>query len=141
MKNRKSKITNHEKRPEGSQLIQETKMIRTHKSKEEKKRKRKKKADEADEDTKKDEEISKDAVVDPKEEEEQRTVFVGNLPESIDRKELASMFKSCGKIKSTRIRSVATAGVKVVAEHAGNQVRFARSTAYMTILFFSYLTN
>jgi RNA recognition motif-containing protein len=56
-------------------------------------------------------------------EEEERTIFVGNLPLDIKRTTLASMFKTCGKVKSARIRSVATAGVKVAPEHAGNQVR------------------
>jgi nucleolar protein 12 len=56
-------------------------------------------------------------------EEEERTIFVGNLPLDIKRTTLASIFKTCGKVKSARIRSVATAGVKVAPEHAGNQVR------------------
>jgi RNA recognition motif-containing protein len=53
--------------------------------------------------------------------EEDRTVFVGNLASGTSRKALASLFKTCGKVKSSRIRSVATAGVKVAPEHAGNQ--------------------
>ena len=56
-------------------------------------------------------------------EDEQRTIFVGNQPLDIKRTALASIFKSCGKVNSARIRSVATAGVKVAPEHAGNQVR------------------
>jgi len=55
--------------------------------------------------------------------EEDRTIFVGNLPFDITRKKLESIFKSCGKIKSSRLRSFGTTGVKVAPEHAGNQVR------------------
>lgn len=54
--------------------------------------------------------------------EEDRTVFVGNLASGTSRKALASLFKTCGKVKSSRIRSVATTGVKVSPEQAGNQV-------------------
>lgn len=54
---------------------------------------------------------------------EERTVFVGNLPIDTTRKSLASMFKSCGKVESCRLRSVAAAGVKLPTERAGDQVR------------------
>lgn len=54
-------------------------------------------------------------------EEESRTVFVGNLPNTATRKSLATMFKDCGKVESSRIRSLATGGVKVPREQAGNQ--------------------
>ena len=91
--------------------------------KEEKRRKRKKKSvEEEGAETKVDGENDDSDETPPKNEEEERTVFVGNLPENITRKGLASMFKECGKVKSSRIRSVATAGVKVAPEHAGNQV-------------------
>lgn len=53
--------------------------------------------------------------------EQECTVFVGNLPMDITRKSLESMFKECGKIKSSRLRSYGTDGVKVAPEHAGNQ--------------------
>mmetsp|Transcript_15713 Transcript_15713/g.19952 ORF Transcript_15713/g.19952 Transcript_15713/m.19952 type:complete len:430 (+) Transcript_15713:76-1365(+) len=53
--------------------------------------------------------------------EEDLTLFVGNLPLDISRKSFESMFKECGKIKSSRLRSYATDGVKVAPEHAGNQ--------------------
>mmetsp|Transcript_39323 Transcript_39323/g.86313 ORF Transcript_39323/g.86313 Transcript_39323/m.86313 type:complete len:447 (+) Transcript_39323:89-1429(+) len=52
---------------------------------------------------------------------EERTIFVGNLPPSTTRKSLASLFKSCGKISSTRLRSVAVEGVKLPPDQAGNQ--------------------
>ena len=52
----------------------------------------------------------------------ERTIFVGNLPKDTTRQSLASLFKSCGKVESSRIRSLATAGIKVAPEHAGNQV-------------------
>ncbi len=88
--------------------------------KEEKRKKRKQKSSAAEEEAKNNDE--KDDGTDPTNKDEELTVFVGNLPENIDRKSLASMFKSCGKIKSTRIRSIATTGVKVAPEFAGNQV-------------------
>ncbi|KAL3787907.1 hypothetical protein HJC23_000149 [Cyclotella cryptica] len=54
-------------------------------------------------------------------EEEQRTIFVGNLPPDISRKALASIFKECGKVASSRLRSVAVAGVKLPPSQVGNQ--------------------
>jgi nucleolar protein 12 len=60
-----------------------------------------------------------------KEEEEaikgELTVFAGNLPLNSNRKSLAKLFKSCGKVFSSRIRSVAVTGVKLPPKHAGNQ--------------------
>ena len=58
------------------------------------------------------------------EEEEGRTIFVGNLPPDISRRALAGIFKSCGNVVSARLRSVAVAGVKLPPEYAGNQVRY-----------------
>ena len=57
----------------------------------------------------------------PKEDEEERTVFVGNLPLSTTRRSLAKVFGDCGKVQSTRLRSVAVAGVKVPHNRAGDQ--------------------
>ncbi len=56
-----------------------------------------------------------------REEEEKRTVFVGNLPADITRRALAGIFKPCGEVASSRLRSVAVAGVKLPPEQAGNQ--------------------
>lgn len=53
--------------------------------------------------------------------EEDRTIFVGNLPPSISRKLLASIFKECGKVSSSRLRSVPVAGVKLPPNQVGNQ--------------------
>jgi RNA recognition motif-containing protein len=53
-----------------------------------------------------------------------RTVFVGNLPLATTRKDLARLFRPCGKVASTRIRSVALQaeeGVKLPPAQAGNQ--------------------
>jgi len=50
-----------------------------------------------------------------------RTIFVGNLPPSTTRRSLASLFKSCGKVESTRLRSIAVEGVKLPPEKAGDQ--------------------
>ncbi|KAL7528504.1 hypothetical protein ACHAXR_002483 [Thalassiosira sp. AJA248-18] len=55
------------------------------------------------------------------EEEEGRTVFVGNLPPDISRRALAGIFKPCGKVDSARLRSMAVTGVKLPPEQAGNQ--------------------
>lgn len=54
--------------------------------------------------------------------QEERTIFVGNLPLNTNRRSLENLFKDCGKIKSSRLRSFGTTGVKVAPEHAGNQV-------------------
>lgn len=62
---------------------------------------------------------------DQKNDADDRTVFVGNLPVGTTRRDLQRYFKSCKtKIKSTRIRSVATLpdeGVKLPPQQAGNQ--------------------
>jgi nucleolar protein 12 len=58
---------------------------------------------------------------DDKDNVEERTVFVGNLPIDTTRKSLASMFKKCGKVESSRLRSVAAIGVKIPASRAGDQ--------------------
>ncbi|KAL9181862.1 hypothetical protein ACHAXT_012205 [Thalassiosira profunda] len=54
-------------------------------------------------------------------EEEDRTIFVGNLPADITRRALANIFKPCGSVASARLRSMAVAGVKLPPEQAGNQ--------------------
>eukprot|EP00540_Astrosyne_radiata_P013761 CAMPEP_0116835286 /NCGR_PEP_ID=MMETSP0418-20121206/7464_1 /TAXON_ID=1158023 /ORGANISM="Astrosyne radiata, Strain 13vi08-1A" /LENGTH=388 /DNA_ID=CAMNT_0004464943 /DNA_START=21 /DNA_END=1188 /DNA_ORIENTATION=- len=64
--------------------------------------------------------------VPPKEESQstdakERTVFVGNLPTSTTRKSLAKLFCDCGKVESTRLRSLVTTGTKVSQDRAGNQ--------------------
>lgn len=51
---------------------------------------------------------------------------MGNLPKDITRKGLAAIFRPTCKVKSVRLRSVATAGVKVAPEYAGNQVCISR---------------
>lgn len=55
-------------------------------------------------------------------EEEDRTIFVGNLPSDIDRRSLAGIFKECGNVASARLRSIAVTGVKLPPDQAGNQV-------------------
>lgn len=50
-----------------------------------------------------------------------RTIFVGNLPLSITRKQLAQIFKHCGRVHSTRIRSQSVTGVKLPPQQKGNQ--------------------
>eukprot|EP00977_Amphora_coffeiformis_P006018 scaffold1291_cov136-Amphora_coffeaeformis.AAC.7 len=56
--------------------------------------------------------------------DDDRTVFVGNLPVGTTRKDLQRYFRECGKIRSTRLRSVATdmeKAVKLPPHQAGNQ--------------------
>ena len=53
--------------------------------------------------------------------DERRTVFVGNLPVGTTRKALASLFKDCGQLESTRIRSVPVKGLKLPQNQKGNQ--------------------
>lgn len=61
----------------------------------------------------------------------ERTIFVGNLPLTTTRKSLASLFKSCGKVESSRLRSVAAAGVKLPTDRAGDQVSHSRTCAHI----------
>lgn len=56
---------------------------------------------------------------------ERRTIFVGNLPPETNRKKLAALFHDCGKITSTRIRSVPITPVKVAQKGDMNLVRRA----------------
>lgn len=57
----------------------------------------------------------------PDEKNKDRTIFVGNLPLAITRKELAALFKDCGPVASSRIRSVPITSIKLPQEQAGNQ--------------------
>ncbi|KAL3939202.1 MAG: hypothetical protein SGBAC_006039 [Bacillariaceae sp.] len=51
-----------------------------------------------------------------------RTIFVGNLPlATTTRKSLSALFKDCGPIASTRIRSIPVKGIKLPHERAGDQ--------------------
>lgn len=56
--------------------------------------------------------------------EDRRTVFVGNLPPSATRKSLASIFKDaegCGRVVSARLRSAPAPGTKLPPERAGDR--------------------
>lgn len=66
-----------------------------------------------------------------RDENEERTIFVGNLPLNTSMKELANMFKGCGEVQSCRIRSVASAGVKVSREDFKN-MKIVKKTAALT---------
>ena len=57
----------------------------------------------------------------PSKDEESRTVFVGNLPPTTTRRSLKAIFKDCGAVASTRLRSVTVGGVKLPPERAGDQ--------------------
>eukprot|EP00985_Skeletonema_marinoi_P014620 scaffold7427_cov157-Skeletonema_marinoi.AAC.8 len=65
--------------------------------------------------------VESSADKEKRQEEEKRTIFVGNLPADITRRALAGIFKPCGEVASSRLRSVAVAGVKLPPEQAGNQ--------------------
>jgi nucleolar protein 12 len=92
-----------------------------------KKRKKERKKPKEDEDTTEKEETDdkEEGSSNEKEQEEtdeDRTIFVGNLPLlKTSRKSLASLFKDCGPVASARIRSVPVKGVKLPAERAGDQ--------------------
>jgi nucleolar protein 12 len=59
---------------------------------------------------------------DKKEDDEERTIFVGNLPlATTTRKSMATLFKDCGPVASTRIRSVPVKGIKLPPARAGDQ--------------------
>lgn len=63
---------------------------------------------------------------------EERTIFVGNLPISTTRKTLERIFRSCGKIESTRLRSLPLVpDVKLPPERAGD-VRLSKKVAANT---------
>lgn len=116
-------VTKLPEKPNNFNFVEPSKDRQQRERKEEKKRKRKQKEipeNDAEAETTK-QENSGDNEGTSKDEDEEKTVFVGNLPFDITRRQLASMFKNCGKVKSTRIRSVAVSGVKVAPEHAGNQ--------------------
>jgi nucleolar protein 12 len=54
--------------------------------------------------------------------DEERTIFVGNLPlATTTRKSMATLFKDCGPIESTRIRSVPVTGTKLPPNRKGDQ--------------------
>lgn len=63
------------------------------------------------------------------ERQEKLTVFVGNIPVDMTRKQLASLFANCGKVVTTRIRSAAVSPVKVSRTRDPGLVKKA---AYLT---------
>jgi nucleolar protein 12 len=68
------------------------------------------------------EEVVDDENGDKQEGDEKRTVFVGNLPlATTTRKSLMALFKDCGPIESTRIRSVPVTGIKLPPNRKGDQ--------------------
>lgn len=56
-----------------------------------------------------------------REEEAERTIFVGNLPKSYSTRDISLLFRPHGYVESVRIRSVPVAGTKIPEEEAGNQ--------------------
>jgi len=64
---------------------------------------------------------NEDSKNEPDQKDEERTIFVGNLPLTITRKALAALFRDCGPIASSRIRSVPVTGIKLPQDQAGNQ--------------------
>jgi hypothetical protein len=72
--------------------------------------------------------------------EKSRTIFVGNLPPDISRRALANMFRTCGIVISSRLRSLAVTGVKLPPEQAGNQVR-TKTVVELSWLIYSAQTS
>lgn len=54
-------------------------------------------------------------------EEADRTIFVGNLPISMQSRDVSLLFRPYGYVESVRLRSVPVAGTKVPEDEAGNQ--------------------
>lgn len=86
------------------------------------------KDDSKNKDVDKNDAIDDEKIKDTKENEnndddaEARTIFVGNLPlQGTTRKSLAALFKDCGVIESSRIRSVPVKGIKLPPHQAGDQ--------------------
>lgn len=66
-------------------------------------------------------EESTDADKQIRNEEADRTVFVGNLPISMQTRDVSLLFRPYGYVESVRLRSVPVAGTKVPEDEAGNQ--------------------
>lgn len=60
------------------------------------------------------------------EEEDARTVFVGNLPNLIKKREVEKVFKECGPVESVRIRCQALEEADEKSQNAGRGVRVLR---------------
>ena len=64
--------------------------------------------------------------LDDHEAEDDRTVFVGNLPNNVTKKEVEKIFKDCGAIESVRIRSQVLARPAEGDKNRGRAVRVLR---------------
>ncbi|GET92770.1 hypothetical protein, conserved [Leishmania tarentolae] len=62
----------------------------------------------------------------PNEEEDARTVFVGNLPNTINKRDVEKIFKSCGGITAVRIRCQALEELDEKHQNMGRAVRVLR---------------
>lgn len=62
----------------------------------------------------------------PNVEEDQRTAFVGNLPNTITKREVERIFKDCGKIESVRVRCQVLEEAKEKSRDVGRAVRVLR---------------
>jgi nucleolar protein 12 len=63
---------------------------------------------------------------DDHEDEDERTVFVGNLPNTVLKKQVSKIFKDCGAIEAVRIRSQVLAHVADGDKKRGRAVRILR---------------
>ena len=72
------------------------------------------------------------AAAAPAREDEDRTVFVGNVPTEATKKQLRTFFKTFGAVATVRTRSLPTAGVKV--DDAGNDALVKRVCAQKRLL-------
>ena len=123
-KRKKRKSRNETNAMESSAINVHENMNSMGKDEKQKKRKKSEKSDQDGTQNKDSESNQLSKIVDSTslDEKDERTIFVGNLPKSTTRQNLASIFKKCGTVESSRIRSLATAGIKVAPEYAGNQV-------------------
>ncbi len=64
--------------------------------------------------------------LDDHEAEDERTVFVGNLPNNVAKKDVEKIFKDCGRIEAVRIRSQVLAKVAEGEKKRGRAVRVLR---------------
>lgn len=89
----------------------------------------------------KDKNKSNTATKESEEELNKRTIFVGNLPPTTTRKTLTKLFKPCGKIQTTRLRSQATTTIKLPPDQAGKQTIMKKVCANKKLIDTSIKSN
>lgn len=127
-KKKKKREEENSKQGEGTDETNKNDDVPSESSKPKKRKKKRKSSSAGDDggdkkgdDGKGEETSNKDSGENQSEKDEEKTVFVGNLPLTITRKSLAALFRDCGPVASCRIRSVPVTGIKLPKDHAGNQ--------------------